>query len=557
MSATGTVTVPGPTSTIALTFAGKANIGLAQQIANALAAASTGGTLDIVNYTGGLVSPPPVGTTYEELILNASVTGAVTVPAAPSGVAEVLVLPEGDTNPITVYGTPNLSIIGGGSNVTIIDPSVIDIGTNSTPSSADAVTVTAADGPYTVAMGTGNESVFASGSGTIFLQGLPGSTNIVSTSGGADTVYSGVGSSTIQNTSTEAGGLDIGSSGAFYVNNSGTADTIAAGSGDAFVTLAGSSALLYGGFSLVPSGVGTLTVDVTGNLDSVGSSSGPVAVTASGTSDVIAAGTSSTTILASGASDQIYGPNGSGTASIDASGSSNLTVGGGTGSETVNAGTASNLQVWGSTGNFDFIGGSGSATVVGEGASNTISSGSGPLLYAAGYDTPNSSTVTGTGLGGVTLYGAAGGAITYGSSLEGGVFVAWAGNETLSAAGSSTVANLFYGGDIATNTVFAAAGSGNDTLIAGSGTDTLQGGSGADLFAFVKDYISGAANDTILGFTPSDSATLFNYNIGEATTDLANATVAGGNTTIALSDGTHVTFVGVTDLTAHNNSFTS
>jgi Ca2+-binding RTX toxin-like protein len=538
-----------------LTFAGTANLGLAHQIANALAAASSSSALTIVNYTGGSTIPPVTSGT-EELVLNATVTGAVTVPAAASGVSEVLVLPENDTNPVTIYGTPNLSIIGGGSNVTIIDPAVIDIGTNSTITSADAVTVTAADGPYTVAMGTGNESVVASGSGTIFLQGLAGSTNIVSASAGSDTIYSGVGSSTIQNTSTEVGGLDFGSSGAFYVEDSGTGDTIAAGSGDAFVTLAGSSALLYGGFSLVPSGVGTLTVDVTGNADSVGSSSGPVAATASGSNDVVAAGTSSTSILVSGASDLVYGPNGSGTASIDASGSSNLTVGGGTGSETVNAGTGSNLLVWGPTGNFDFVGGTGSATVIGEGASNTISSGSGPLLYSAGYDTPNSSTVTGTGVGGVTLYGAAGGAVTYGSSLEGGVFVAWAGNETLSAAGSPE-ANLFFGGQDSTNTVLAVAGSGNDTLVAGSGADTLQGGSGADLFAFVKDYINGAANDTILGFTSSDQATLFNYTAGEAATDLANATIAGGNTTIALSDGTHVTFVGVTDLTAHNNTFTS
>jgi Ca2+-binding RTX toxin-like protein len=210
-----------------------------------------------------------------------------------------------------------------------------------------------------------------------------------------------------------------------------------------------------------------------------------------------------------------------------------------------------NLLVWGPTGNFDFIGGSGPATVIGEGASNTISAGAGPLLYAAGSDTPNSSTVTGLGDGGVTLYGAAGGSITYGSSVEGAVFAAFGGNETLSAAGSPE-ANTFWGGQIASNTVLAAAGSGNDTLIAGSGTDTLQGGSGNDLFAFVKAYINGAASDTITGFTSNDQAGLFNYGTGEAASVLAAATVSGGNTTIALSDGTHVTFAGVTDLTTHN-----
>src|SRR5208283_35900 len=164
----GSVTVPGVTSTpsITLSFIGTANLGLAQQIASALAAAQTGATLDVANYTGGALPPVPSGDTTQELVLSPTVSGAAVVPAAASGVTEVLVLQ--NTNPVTVYGSPGLEVIGGAANVTVIDPTYIDLGADGSTTNTDLVSVTQADTPYVVTMRAGTETVFASGSGTIF-----------------------------------------------------------------------------------------------------------------------------------------------------------------------------------------------------------------------------------------------------------------------------------------------------------------------------------------------------------------------------------------------------
>lgn len=131
----GSVTVPGVTgSTVALSFVGTANLGLAQQIANALAAAKTAGTLIVdENYTGGPLPSVPAGDTLE-LILATSVSGVVSVPTI-AGVSEVLVLPfgasdpAGDPNAVTISGSPALTVIGGGpGSLTIQDPNTFDVG---------------------------------------------------------------------------------------------------------------------------------------------------------------------------------------------------------------------------------------------------------------------------------------------------------------------------------------------------------------------------------------------------------------------------------------------
>jgi hypothetical protein len=168
MEAMSEISLPGVgRTTLSFTFSGSANAGLARAIADALYAASVGGTLSITSYTGGINLPVVPSGNTQELVLAPSVTGSVTVPAPAPGVSQVLVI--SNTQPVTIHGSPSLQIIGGGpDDVYISDPASIilaDQGDDTTL--ADLVSVTAADSNYTVAMRAGNETVYSSGSGTI------------------------------------------------------------------------------------------------------------------------------------------------------------------------------------------------------------------------------------------------------------------------------------------------------------------------------------------------------------------------------------------------------
>jgi Ca2+-binding RTX toxin-like protein len=93
-----------------------------------------------------------------------------------------------------------------------------------------------------------------------------------------------------------------------------------------------------------------------------------------------------------------------------------------------------------------------------------------------------------------------------------------------------------------------AGGHGNDLFDAGSGNATLEAGTGSDTFGFTDG--TAGASDLLKNFVPGrDVIALHGYNESPATI-LSNDTVAGGNTILALSDGTQITIDGVTRLTA-------
>jgi Ca2+-binding RTX toxin-like protein len=190
--------------------------------------------------------------------------------------------------------------------------------------------------------------------------------------------------------------------------------------------------------------------------------------------------------------------------------------------------------------------------VVAFGGQNTVTAGSGGVVSAV--QGPSNTTVFGAATGAApTLFGGAGATVTYSSSLEGATMYSGTGNETLSAAPSSVIGNVIWGGSDTSGADSLVAGSGNDTLLAGRGSTTMVGGTGDDQFAFVKGFINGAANVTVTGFnTTNDQAFLYNYGAGEAASVLASQSNVGGNTTITLSDGTHIEFQGVADLTSKN-----
>jgi Ca2+-binding RTX toxin-like protein len=98
-------------------------------------------------------------------------------------------------------------------------------------------------------------------------------------------------------------------------------------------------------------------------------------------------------------------------------------------------------------------------------------------------------------------------------------------------------------------------GGANDTIFGGSGPDTIDGGSGHNLLyagsggtVFQDSGVRG--QDTVVGFNQAHGDTIDFAGENAATIDhvVATATVNGGNTTIALPDGTTMTLVGITHI---------
>jgi len=155
----GSVSVPGPGgSTITQTFSNTFNNALAKSIADALANAANTGDLRVRSYDGTGAIPTPVSGKTNELVLDLPAGSVVTVPA---GYAFLI---DNSPGPDTIYGSPNMSIMGGGGTHTVIDPAAIALGDTSTGSS-NVVTVTGAGD--NVAVGNGTNTITGTGSGTM------------------------------------------------------------------------------------------------------------------------------------------------------------------------------------------------------------------------------------------------------------------------------------------------------------------------------------------------------------------------------------------------------
>jgi hypothetical protein len=316
----------------------------------------------------------------------------------------------------------------------------------------------------------------------------------------------GSGSETANVTVDGAGAGVYGGTGGTLDVTIGAANAIVAGLGantivDASSSLA-SGALVFGGFS------GTASLD--GSLSVLGGGDQLLAITG-GSNATIDAATSDTVFTG------VY----IGTGAI-------------AGNVLVN-GSASALQV-------NFIGGAGSATVLGGVGAATV----------FGVDFSNANFV------GSTVTGSPGGFLFANGSN--------AGAETLNAGSSTTNDTLF-------------AAHGNDSLIASSGTDFIDVGAntgslsgagtvtGGDTVVGSSSSLASAhmifSDGSFLGgavvtnFTSADSVALTGYGTTQSAASLlASSTFNGGDTTIALSDGTHITFVDTTAaaLTGHLTS---
>jgi serralysin len=284
-------------------------------------------------------------------------------------------------------------------------------------------------------------------------------------------------------------------------------------------------------------------------------------------------GSSQAATVTSAGNTTLFG--GSGSTVFDVTAGS-ATIVGGTGAETINA-NAAPMLVFGATGPFVYNAGSGAATVVsGVGSHATIAGGStgllyfgnGPTTYTPGTATDTilgytgSLTATGgangtlfftgtagdnvvsTGAGASTIYGFGAGDSLSATGSASDIVAATADSDTIDGTGSSGSNSYFAFGQ---NDVVEA-GSGPTAIQSGLGNQTLVGGSGATLF----DILGGVSRTLVVQnfVAGQDFVKLDGYGSGAAAAALATASFAGGGTTIALIDGTHVTFQGVTALTA-------
>ncbi|GAA4499581.1 calcium-binding protein [Gluconacetobacter tumulicola] len=320
--------------------------------------------------------------------------------------------------------------------------------------------------------------------------------------------------------------------------------------GGSFLATAGDNVFIGGtgnftinmgaGNDLVVTDGGNDTVNAGGGENRIFLGEGNNDVVSMGTDTIVGAlGTQSVTINA-GSSLVLLGTNAT---VVDNAAGSIVSVGGGS---TVSGGAQDRVSFTGSSGTIggavsDTISAAGDLQVV-QGVGNTISV-TGSLTFLNG--TGMTSVVAGQS----TIFGSAGLSMTLGASGP-TLFVANEGNETLDGAQASNPLHAFAdGGDVTF-----VGGTGNDTLVGGTGSATMTGGSGDNLFAFTNGPGSGGNNViTDFGSAAGNLVALYQYgyqNNNGLQGILSAATIAGGNSTIQLSDNTRITFVGITDLKA-------
>jgi hypothetical protein len=204
----------------------------------------------------------------------------------------------------------------------------------------------------------------------------------------------------------------------------------------------------------------------------------------------------------------------------------------------------------------------GAAAVFDFASGNTVSGGTGLLMFMGGTDI--SASVLG-GAGASQVFGAAGDTITWtvGQGDQPNIFVAGAGNETLNAATSQGNLGLFgySGSDPVINAQVSESmvgGAGNDTLVSGAGYETLVGGAGDNAFLICAQTDGVGAHITLddFGASSNNLIAFSGYTQAEIDSALNGAHTVPGiggqtDTVFTLSDNTTVTVVGIASLAGH------
>jgi len=508
------VTVPGTGGGIVTLTGGDGDtLGLAQQLSTQLTALSISGSLLISSDSrGGSIAVPaastPPGGTQTYVVLNGSGSVNATVP----GGYDYII---GDkTAPSTIIG----------SNTTVLTNTVgatVEVTGAGTIAAAGGNNLLSGVGTYVISAGDGADTLLGTGAGML-------------AGGGGSNVVVAIGANII--VSEGSGDLIISETGNNSVGASGANVGILAGSGEMFVFVSGSGAVVSSGNAQVNATTGGSGGNFFGGS---GSSAGDLNVVAGGANNTISTFDSNANISTGGSNALVFG--GTGALNADLAGA-NDTVIGGSGPATINA--SGNAMVFGGTGHIDFVGGTGTATLLGAtGGSENIMVGAGGVLFSAG--TSNSSTVT-AGAGATTLFGGTGSDINFVGSGAGFIFVGGSGPQTINASGSSTD-NTFSGGSEPSSEIRMIGGSGEDLMFAGPGSSTLTGGGNEDIFAFFNSSTDGQGN-VVTDFNASGDIVVFSgYSTTQSASSLQNAAIVNGSgVTLTLSDDTTVTFSNLT-----------
>lgn len=372
-----TTTVPGgPGGTpLTFTFGGTAGLTVAQQIANALGAASKAGTLTqttVSASTGSITIPVTTvagGVGVSDLIIE-STSGPTTVNGASTVPGTTYIVTNYSTTPSTIAAGPNVELftgtVGGVFSAIGTGAEIGALGGNNT--------ITASGPGETIGGGAGSNLLIATGGDTVV-------------SGGADTIsLSGSGNLVIE--------AEPSVTGAVFITESSTSanDTIVGGVNPTTVTASGTSTVVGSGIqiyagsgSLTFVGGGTETASILGGTGSESLTAGPGGIVfgANGeTSATVNSGTGGATIFgAPGTSVNLTGSTGYLPASSPGGPHSPDYLIAASGNETLNASTSSSGNFFamgsgGTTSNADMIGGSGNDTMLaGAGAGSVTMTG--------------------------------------------------------------------------------------------------------------------------------------------------------------------------------------
>lgn len=330
------------------------------------------------------------------------------------------------------------------------------------------------------------------------------------------------------------------------VSVSGVNKVILLDSSDYALRLDGGLLNVNGGNGSVITGDGSNTISATGGYD-IRTGAGRNVIFASGFNTVSTSAVLNDPIRDPTVRDIIVSGNGNDTIALG--GALGVVFGTGTGTDFVTGGAADALIAPGSQ-SLNFIGGTGATTVFAGTGSDTVSLGAGGGLVAGGAAGNNRLSGGGSGVGS-TLFGGGNGDLLAARGYAQTTLVA-NGNATLTGAASSAN-NIFYG---LVGNASLQGGNGADVFVVGGSTvpggvrDTVNGGPGQDLIGILAGRTGSSI--TITSFTGAERVTLLGYAGGsaaEAARALATAQV-GASTALTLSDGTRVTFVGVTNLTS-------